>query len=59
MSNSNRMNYFWTAVVMVLILSLAWLFVGVEQVFGEFKEDTEYVFFIKKHMSANLFLLIQ
>lgn len=57
MSNSNRMNYFWTAVVMVLILSLAWLFVGVEQVFGEFKEDTEYVFFIKKHMSANLFFV--
>lgn len=58
MGNANRINCCWVAVTMVLILSLVCFFVGVEQVSGEFKEDTEYVF-IKKHMSAKLFLWIQ
>ncbi|HEE9873643.1 TPA: hypothetical protein R8G32_001807 [Citrobacter braakii] len=57
MGNANRVNYCWVAVIMALILSLAWLFVGVEQVSGEFKEDTEYEFFIKKHMSENFFFV--
>lgn len=52
MDKANRVNYCWVAVIMTLILSLAWFFVGVEQVSGEFKEETEYVFFIKKHMST-------
>lgn len=59
MSNANRVIYCSVAVIMALILSLAWFFVGVEQVSGEFKEDTEYAFFIKKHMSTKFFLLIQ
>jgi hypothetical protein len=41
MDKANRVNYCWVAVIMTLILSLAWFFVGVEQVSGEFKEETE------------------
>ncbi|MBK0004466.1 hypothetical protein [Erwinia sp. S38] len=57
MGNANRLNYCWVAFIMALILSISWFFVGVEQVSGEFKEDTEYVFFIKKHMSAKIFFV--
>lgn len=57
MGNANRVKYFWVAIIMVFILSLACFFVGVERVSGEFQEDTEYVFFIKKHMSAKLFFV--
>lgn len=57
MDNANRVNYCWVAAIMALILFLAWFFVGVEKVSGEFKEDTEYVFFIKEHMSAKIFFV--
>lgn len=57
MGNASRVSYRWVAVIMALILFFTWFFIGVEQVSGEFKEDTEYVFFIKKHMSVKFFFV--
>lgn len=54
MDDINKKRRFLLFALIVLIPLISWPFMGVERITGEFKEDTQHVLFIKKHISTKI-----
>ncbi|GKX59040.1 hypothetical protein [Leminorella grimontii] len=57
MDNIIKNKCFLSFILIVLIAILTWIFIGIEIIHGEFKEDKKYDFFIKKHASTQIFFI--